>query len=397
MKRKELIYSFIKVIKKLVKSILYELVRLSLYGESERRKEGESLRKVLIIRIDAIGDFIIFSPMLRYYRMLYPDSHITLLVNKMALDLAERFDEIDELIAFDRKRFNRDLIYTRGLLKKLKEKGFDVVIYPTYSREPSGDYIVKFLDASVKIGFDGDTCNISQKEKEKNNRYYTKLIPATPGVILEVERNKEFVEALGVNVDNYIPSFNPSEKDEIEARKLLSDNGLKDDKPFIVVCPGASFDKKIWPLERYAQLITLLKKEKDVEVVIIGSDNDSHLARKIKAITNASIVDITGKTTLITLSAILKMSILYIGSDTGSVHLAAAVGTPTVCIMGGGHFGRFFPYGDLKKNRIVYRYMDCFECNWQCIYPHKRGTPAPCISNIQVSDVIELLREVGIV
>ena len=370
------------MLKIIVESIAHKLVDLSLYSVKRGKRVVEGIRKLLIIRIDGIGDFILFSPMLKYYRMLYKNYHISLLVNKLVVDLAKRFDAVDEVISFDGKKFNRDLIYRRRLLRKIKEECFEIVIYPAYSRTPIGDYIVKISQANEKIGFDGDLCNITRHDKLRNDRYYTKLIPTKPGIISEIERNKEFLEALGIKVNLVIPSFTPSRKDEAEARKILSGNGLKDSSPFVVVCPGAGSEKKIWPLERYAHLITWLKKEKGIEAVIIGSDNEHYLARKIESIANIPIIDITGKTSLPTLSAILKKSLLYIGSDTGSVHLAAAVGTPTVCIMGGGHFGRFFPYGDLDKNGIVYKKMHCYGCNWQCKYERVR-----CIEEITMEQV----------
>ncbi|MCK9613965.1 MAG: glycosyltransferase family 9 protein [Candidatus Omnitrophica bacterium] len=382
------------MLKRIIRTILCKLVEFSLYRVKSFKKKDGKIKKLLIVRIDNIGDFVIFSPMLKYYRMLYPNYHITLLVNRLALELAKRFDEMNALIAFDRRKFNRDLIYKRRLLKKIKEEEFDVVIYPTYSRESNGDYIVRFSEAAEKIGFDGDVCNITLKEKLENDKNYTKIIPAIPGIILETERNKEFVEAFGAKVDNAIPSFTPSVDDETETKKLLFDNGLTDDKLFIVICPGVSSNNRMWPLEKYAQVVAWLRKEKNLEIVISGSNNERYLAEKIAVIANVSIIDITGKTTLTALAAILKKSILCIGNDTGIIHLAAAVGTPTICIMGGGHFGRFFPYGNLSRNKIIFKKMDCFGCSWRCIYPNKINMPVPCISHIHVADA---LREAEIV
>jgi len=376
-----------------IKSILYKIVELSLFKKKEVKREVDGRKKLLIVRIDAIGDFIIFSPMLKYYRMLYPDYHITLLVNKLVVDLAKRFNEVDELISFDRIKFKRNFIYRKSLLKEIKKRAFDVVIYPTYSREPNGDYIVRFSGAKEKIGFDGDTCNIKLKDKLKNDKYYTKLIPATPGIVVETDRNKEFVEGLGIKVNSPIPYFTPSNEDKEEAHKFIFSNGLKNNQ-FVVITPGAQSTRKRWPLEKYAEVVKWLKKEKNIDVVICGSQDEYSIGKRIKKIANVPIINIAGKTTLPVLAAILNESLLYIGNDTGTVHLAAAVGTPTICIIGGGHFGRFFPYGNLRKNRIVYYKMDCFNCNWRCIYPYRIGSPMPCISNIQVNDV---LREIEIV
>jgi ADP-heptose:LPS heptosyltransferase len=102
---------------------------------------------------------------------------------------------------------------------------------------------------------------------------------------------------------------------------------------------------------------------------------------------SAPVVRLAGKTDLLQLAAIFKHSVLYIGSETGPLHLAVAVGTPTVCILGGGHFGRFYPYGDLRKHRAVFQKMDCYHCNWECIYevPH-------CIRDITVEAAWETVQ-----
>jgi len=271
---------------------------------------------------------------------------------------------------------------------KIKKEGFDTAIYPTYSRERLGDYIIKISNAKEKIGFDGDLCNIPEEQKQKNNYYYTQLIKATPGIISEPQRNREFIESLGkIKVNDYIPVLTPTKNSEIEAGNLLKKTGLKD-KKFVVICPGASWPGKLWPIKKYSELINWLKTKYKLEIVVCGTKKEKYLAKKIKENTNSPIVDITGQTNIITLIAILNKSILYIGNDTGITHLSSAVGTPTICIMGGGHFGRFFPYGDLNKNKIVYDHnMKCKNDNWKCSEGLPKGQPAPCIANIQLNDV----------
>ena len=103
-----------------------------------------------------------------------------------------------------------------------------------------------------------------------------------------------------------------------------------------------------------------------------------------------------GKTELTELSGLLSLSQLTISNDTGAVHLAAAIGTPMVCILGGGHFGRFVPYpklsGQTNSLKVVYHKMPCYGCNWECIYPLKKNEPAPCITKISVDAVWEKVK-----
>ena len=88
-----------------------------------------------------------------------------------------------------------------------------------------------------------------------------------------------------------------------------------------------------------------------------------------------------------------------IGNETSAIHIAAAVRTPSVCILGGGHFGRFIPY-KLEKEPDgplpipVYYKMTCFNCNWNCIYPIKKGEPTPCIKDITVDHVWKKVKKI---
>jgi ADP-heptose:LPS heptosyltransferase len=76
--------------------------------------------------------------------------------------------------------------------------------------------------------------------------------------------------------------------------------------------------------------------------------------------------DLRGETSLPELVDLLRQASLLVGNETGPVHLAIGIGIPTVCMFGGGDFGRFMPYGDSAKHRVVIIRLDCFQCNWIC-------------------------------
>ena len=183
-----------------------------------------------------------------------------------------------------------------------------------------------------------------------------------------------------------MPFFTPSAKDYKKANEILFQCGFKKNNKCVIICPGSSFTQKNWPIDKFAKLINWLKKEKGVEVIVCGSKNEKFLVAEIEKKTQFHFINIVGLTSIPVLSAIIKKCVVYIGNDTGTTHLASAVRIPTICIIGGGHFGRFFPYGNL--NKIIYHKMPCFDCNWKCKYNSIR-----CIENISVKQVIQKINE----
>ena len=102
--------------------------------------------------------------------------------------------------------------------------------------------------------------------------------------------------------------------------------------------------------------------------------------------TAAPVIDLSGQTTLPQLLALCAGAALFVGAESGPLHIAAATGTPTLGIVGGGHPLRFYPWGDPSRHRIVNKTMDCYGCNWHCIYDEAR-----CIVEIEPSAVISEL------
>ena len=102
-------------------------------------------------------------------------------------------------------------------------------------------------------------------------------------------------------------------------------------------------------------------------------------------------------TNLAELAELLRSAELLISNETSAVHIAVAVSTPSVCVLGGGHYGRFMPYpSDIAGGMsvVAIHKMPCFNCNWHCTQPHSAGGPVPCISNVTVQSVLEQIEVV---
>ena len=360
-------------------------------GRFTANPQSGHARSVLIIRGDAIGDLVLFLPALKELCRAFAGAKITLLVSQESEDLARKFTHVDEVISLDRRRYRRSLIYRLRLIRQLRQRQFSMAINAIYSREPSTDELLYCCGAQERIACSGDVNNILPSVKQGNNTYCTRIIPSRPWIITEVERNREFVERLTgrkLSVEESLPRITLSDTQMNEARQLLLSEGVDpEEEQLVVLFPGASNAVKMWPAERFAVLANRIAETYGAQILICGAPSDGEAQEAVASRVSAPVARFAGKTDLLQLAGILKHSALYIGNDTGPLHLAAAVGTPTLCILGGGHFGRFYPYGDRQMHRAVFQELECFHCNWLCPYEVSH-----CIHEITVEKAWQAVR-----
>jgi ADP-heptose:LPS heptosyltransferase len=349
-------------------------------------------KAILIVLANKIGDFIIFSPSLHYIHEAYPDYALSVVTDKSVLALARTFPEIDEFIPLDTKKFQFNPFYALRVAKQLRKKAFSTVLYPAYSRSFTGDELVHMAGARERVAFEGDSCNLDGRNREKDGKWFTRIIKESPDFtedFSEVGRYRYFCEQIDAKIDgDFVPHIPISSADGADGMRILKENGWNGGK-YAVVAPGAGLRYRSWPTDKFAKVVEYLMRN-DLQIIFSGGKFEQDLYDAIAQKTSGGpFVNLMGKTALPQLGGILQNAIMYFGSDTGTVHLAAAVGTPVVCLLGGGHFGRFFPYGDLKRNRIVYdKHMTCKYDNWACARTVPPGQPAPCIAGITVEDAI---------
>jgi ADP-heptose:LPS heptosyltransferase len=373
-----------KFVKYLKLSLAFHRVILFVASRLFVSPNDSTPKKVLIVRIDSIGDFVIFTSTLKYLREKYKGALITLICNRHVARLAETSPYIDQVVIFYRGKYRFNPVYRLYYLISLIKQRFDLSLHPVYSREPFGDELAVCASRERRITFVGDDSNIDNRQRLKNNKLYTSMVSSEHDK--EIDKYLDFLAELDIKPGKPLkPELWLEEKDRQGAREILIKQGvdLCKDK-FCLLFPGAQLEIKTWPSVRYSQLGDLLYEKHKIKVVIGGGQAEKRTAREIASRMTYSPYDIAGQTGLREIAAILEYAAAYIGNDTGILHVAAAMGTPTVCIMGGGHFGRFFPCGDENNNKVVYNRLDCFGCNWQCVYDK-----AECLELITVDQVYE--------
>ena len=351
------------------------------------------LELVFLIRQDAIGDFVMWLDTAKEYRNIFPPDKykIVLAGNKIWCDLAEQLPYWDEILMVDVKQFKTFSRYRWDFLRKVRNLGVQISIQPTISREfYHGDALVQASGALRKVSSAGDMANRNWLKQFIADCWHTELITASTEPLTELERNAEFFSGL----TDY-PHLTSYPKLDIPEFWLSSE---WKEKTFYILVPGTSgaVAGKEWPPAFFSDLATKVFRQTGWEGVICGAKQEHSLGEQILKQCDAPLQNLCGQTTLVELAGLLSQSRLTISNDTGSVFLSSAVGTLSVCILGGGHFGRFAPYPDLPGQtnhlKTVYHKMPCYGCNWVCIFPIIEGEPTPCIANISVGVVWSKVR-----
>ena len=364
---------------------------------SANKKKETNKQKLLIIQPKNIGDFIIFTGILPCFREMYPSYswEITLLLSDGHLNIAEFINSgvisaeplFDNLITINQLSFIKNLLYRFRFQKKAKDLSFDLIIN-CMSKSRHIDQLIKIINSPQKLATDealGRNENNGAKDLAKKTEYhqsiYTTIIESDKSWLSEIEKNANFINNLGFNgkVDG-IPQWN------IPANRIeLTLNSFKIKGDYVVICPGAFADYRVWPAEKLAQVIDHIWAVYKINILICGSPTDLSISQKIqKHLKGAKVRCLCGQTDLIQLTTLISSAKLSLTMDSGPAHISIAVNTALVCVVGGGHYKRFFPYGDPQRFRTATKELDCFYCDWNC----KFDKPF-CVSDISVETVIK--------
>ena len=166
----------------------------------------------------------------------------------------------------------------------------------------------------------------------------------------------------------------------------LVDEGV----PYVILNPGSNEPGRRWPLSAYLNIASRLLKE-GFRVVFVGTQEERSGEDRIRDLsTQPGVIDLIGKTSLPQLLDLMSHAAGMISNDTGPAHLGIALGTPTLVIVGGGHFGSFVPYPQgvtPATARFIFHEMECYHCFWRCHRRQSKYDVFPCISAIGEDEV----------
>ena len=330
------------------------------------------MENILVVKLSAIGDVIHALPVSYAIKEQYPDAHLTWVVEPAAYAILEDNPYIDELILFEKAKFRSFGGFLREIgpfRRRLRTRRYDA------SLDLQG------LFKSAAIAFNaGAKLRIGTANMREGAHLVSRPVRGTHAEGHIVERYLDVARALGCAVREVRFPVAISEHDAVAADTLLAREGVPEERPFVAFAIGANWPNKRWPAEHFAALADRLYHAHYIPVLVGGGRLDETIAQDIVRASEIPPVNLVGRTNLKQLAHVFTRAALVLGGDTGPVHLAAGLRTPTVMLMGPTDANRNGPYGQIENAIEVDR--PCRGC-W------KRACPKglDCLAAIRVDEV----------
>jgi heptosyltransferase-2/heptosyltransferase-3 len=340
-------------------------------------------REVLVLRLDRIGDLVMSLPALAELRAALPNARIRLAIGRWNAEIAKSAP-VDELLVWSAPWVGREdegAESFASLLAKaaaLRKDALDIAL------DLQGDVRASLLlwrtQARRRVGY-----------ANTGGRYLlTDVVPLDETVSWTEQNRRAVAVALGTTLSDTAPRVDPLTDDERAfAARLIETLALTKRRPLVGIHPSGGRRIKEWPVARWREVAAALQKQFGATILITGTGADQALARELQQGLPARAIDLTGKLSLRETLALLATLDLFLSADTGTMHMACAVGTPSVSVFGPSDPVRYFSGGgglSGARHVVVRAELWCAPCNLI------RKPPAECAQ----ADVPECLQLVGV-
>jgi lipopolysaccharide heptosyltransferase I len=312
-------------------------------------------RRVLVIRLSAIGDVILSSAVIPVLSAAWPQARIDWLTQDVNADLLSANPRLDRVHVLPRRRWASWLKEHR-YLKVLGEFGALAGVL----RRRRYDLVLDLqglLKSGVWAWLSGGHTRIGLGSREGSGLLMTRVVSRRVESLQPGKEYRALCAALGLDTAPFAMDVVVSGPEAAAAAELLAGMGVKG--PYAVFAPFTTRPQKHWFDERWIELARRLREVTGLPVLMLGGPGDRDHARAIAGYLEGGIVDLTGRTSLQACAAVIRGAHLLVGVDTGLSHLGLAMGTPTLAL-----FGSTRPYLDpgVSRGRVLYEALECSPC-----------------------------------
>jgi len=294
--------------------------------------EKSNVRRVLVIEGGGVGDLVGILPAIESLHKNFPDASISLLASPSSSGVLKLYPPassiIDELISYEPRGRHKSFGAKMRLIRSLRKEGFDLSYAPGRGEGMREVMFINYLiGAPMRLGF-----------RQGKTGFLNTCTVEFRGDLPILMQNLEILRAQGLEVTADGVDLKVPEKALESAERFLASSGIERETSFIVIHPGAAWNGALrcWPVEKYIKLMRALTKELALKIVVIGSKSERGTGERIfrELSEEASIINAIGETSLLEMAGIISLSNLFIGNDSGPLHLAQAFSVSSVAIFG---------------------------------------------------------------
>lgn len=333
-------------------------------------------RGILVIQSMGIGDALFALPVLRVLKRSYPEEPITVVTNSQNEGIFSLLPEVGRVISYRSKH----PVALAKFIKKVRTYSYRmaVVLNPIFR----GGLLARLSGAPVRIGY--------RRDYERRQTMWgcekillTHTYEPREEKIHEVERYLDLLKMFGliVHAEQIVPRLVLSEQARSFGFSVVKDLD-EHHEPVVVINPGAGWEMRRWPSERFLVVADWLIERFNARVVFVGGHREIELIENIRNRMAHASISYAGKTSLSTLAGLLGSSDLFLTNDTGALHIAAALDTPTVALFGPGDLVKVRPLS--PRARIIYHQISCNPCKAQYTYKCRENL---CMRKITIDEV----------
>lgn len=341
----------------------------------------ETPQRILIVKLGSIGDIVHTLPVLHTLRINFPNAFIAWAVEEKLADLLFENPDLDEVIIISTKRWRKNLSFATfseimGTILNLRAKSFDIVL-DFQGLIKSG--VVSFLTgAKNRAGFSRKDC------REKANALFTNR-KAKPFIKAGhvVDKNLSLLKILQIKKFETKFSLQSSPEAKASIRSFCDSHADFFQNPVAAVNPGVGFQTKQWALDRFAQIADRVFRELNLNILLTWGPGEKEKVEEIASQMKEKCL-IAPPTTILESIALYQKLDLFIGGDTGPLHICAALDVPTVSIFGPTDPGRNGAYG--PRHSTAFKKLSCSFC-----YKRKCPTQNECMLELKEEEVFEAI------
>ena len=327
-------------------------------------------KKILIIRFSSIGDIVLSTSFLSTIKALFPKSEVHFLTLDRFSSILENQPNVDRLIVLNSKSGYKDLL---GLNNIIKKSNYDKIF----------DLHSSIRSLIITLGLNDIVSRIKKPRLFRFLlfQFHVNLFPKNFSAI------HMYHQCLDTNLESDYPSTHlvVTSLERKIAKKMLKEYGVNGQ--FIALVPGAAWERKQWSVEKYCEVINMITSSSKMNLVMFGSEKDEINDRIANL--NVEVTNMSGKTNLRQAMSLLSLSKVVLGSDTGLLHIAEALGIPVNMILGptsqetGGGV-------NLKSSKNIEVDIWCRPCS-QNGQKHCYRSKQYCMENISAEKVVSTL------